>query len=89
MGVVINYREGGYKAGGGQKSSFTPNKKGAGVVKVSAMLKRGGGTTSFEIVLTWELDVLARLWVEGWVQKFPPFKGWGGGGGCAKSVILS
>ena len=29
------------------------------------MLKGGGGTTSFELVLTWELEVLAIVMGEG------------------------
>ena len=45
--------------------------------KVSAMLKGGGGrgwgTTSFGLVLTWELEVLAIL-CKGGAQSFHPFK---------------
>ena len=37
------------------------------------MLKGGGGTTSFEVVLTWELEVLAIV-MGGGRKKFPPFK---------------
>ena len=50
--------------------------------KVLAMLKagRGGGTvkTSFGVVLTWELEVLAIL--KGGAKGFRPLKGGGGGG---------
>ena len=53
------------------------------------MLKGGGATNSFEVVLTWELEVLAIL-CKGGAQSFHPFKrrgrkilpclvGWGGG----------
>ena len=34
---------------------------GGGAEKVSAMLKGEGGTTSFEVVLIWEPEVLAIL----------------------------
>ena len=57
---MVNYKEVG--GGGGGKRSFTPMKKGwgGGGGKVSAMLK-GGGHNRFELVLTWELLVLAIL----------------------------
>ena len=38
------------------------------------MLKGGWGTKSFEVVLTWELEVLAIVIGEGGRKKFPPFK---------------
>ena len=37
------------------------------------MLKGGGGTTSYEVVLTWELEVLAIV-MGGGRKKLPPFK---------------
>ena len=37
------------------------------------MLKGGGGTKCFEVVLTWELEVLAIV-MGGGHKKFPPFK---------------
>ena len=37
-------------------SEVLPRQKGVGVETVSALLK-GGGTKSFEAVLTWELEV--------------------------------
>ena len=43
-------------------------------IKVLAMLK--GGTTSFKVVLTQELEVLAI--VVGWGKSFHPLKGGGG-----------
>ena len=49
---------GGYKTGGGGVSEVLPLQKGE-VEKVLAVLKGGGGTTSFEVVSTWELEVLA------------------------------
>ena len=62
-GQAINYSRGGgrYKMGGGGSVKFTLTKKmwGGGAEKVLAMLK--GGTTSFEVVLTHELEVLAIL----------------------------
>ena len=54
-GLVTNYRELG---GGGASEVVTPTKIGRGV-KVLAMLMGGGGTSSFEVVLTPELEVLA------------------------------
>ena len=49
---------------------FYPYEKGGGEVQV--MLKGGGGTNSFEVVLTRELEVLAILIGGG--GTFPPFK---------------
>ena len=68
-----------YKTGVGSKWSLTPTKeKGGG--NVLAMLK--GGTTCFEIVLTWECEVLAI--VMGGHTMFPLFKSGGGGAGRTK-----
>ena len=54
-GPVIKYGE------GGRGSEVLPlQKKGGGVGKVLAVL-RGGDTTSFEVVLTQDLEVLAIL----------------------------
>ena len=80
-GLVTKYGEG----GGGGASEVLPLPKG-GAEKVLAMLKGGGGggTTSFEVVLTWELEVLAI--VMGVREKLPPFKK---GGGRKKSFKLS
>ena len=64
---------GGYKTGRGVASEVLPLQKG-GAEKVLAMLK--GGTTSFEVVLTWELEVLAI--VMGGTKSFHPLKGGGG-----------
>ena len=72
--------------GGGDKWSFTSTKK-RGVEKVLAMLKGGGGTTSFGVILTSEFAVLVIQKVGG--QKGSTlWKGkttgltlcWGGGG---------
>ena len=43
--------------------NFYPYEKGGGgeTDKVLAMLKGGGGTTSFRVVFTWWLEVLAIL----------------------------
>ena len=70
-GLVSNYKEGGYKTGGGacENLPLRSLRKGGGGV---AMLKGGGGTTSFGVVLCSSLEVLAKL------KK-------GGGGGGAKS----
>ena len=38
------------------------------------MLKRGGGTKSCEVVLTWELEILAIVIGGGGRKKFPLFK---------------
>ena len=57
------------------------------VVVVSAMLKGGGGTHSFEVALTWGLEVLAILM--GWgmcvcvcAKSFHSLKGEGGAQSC-------
>ena len=53
-----------YKKGGGDGKSFSHAKGGGG----------GGGITSFEVVLTRELEVLARvMWGGGARKKLPPF----------------
>ena len=51
---------------------FYPYKKGGRAEKVLTMLK--GGTNSFEVVLTWELEVLPL--VMGCAKSFHPLKGW-------------
>ena len=56
---------------------FYPYEKGAGQKKA----KMKGGTTSFEVVLTWELDVLDILMGGGGRKMFPSFKSGGRGGG--------
>ena len=57
-GLVTNYGEGGLQNGrGGGKWSLTPTKGGGGAENVLAMLK--GGTKSFEVGLTRELEVWA------------------------------
>ena len=50
-GLVTNYGE------GGATKWQVKQKRGGG--NVLAVLKGGWGTTSFEVVLTWELEVLA------------------------------
>ena len=67
---------GGYKMEGGGTVKFYPYKK---AEKVLAMLKwgGGGGRTSFALVLTRELEVLATL-MGGWgggAKGFRPLKG--------------
>ena len=64
--------------GGARHVKFYPYEKG-GSEKVFTMLNEGGGgsTTSFEEVLTRELEVLAI--VMGGRKKCPPFKMGGGG----------
>ena len=50
------YRAKLWKTGGGGGSEVLPLQNWVGVEKVSAILK-GGGTKSFGLVLTWELEV--------------------------------
>ena len=58
-GLVINYGKEGYKTtGGGGQVKFYPYKRG-GAEKRYSRAGGGWGTTSFEVVLTWELEVLA------------------------------
>ena len=58
---------------------------GGGASKVLPLPKKGGGRTkSFEVVLTWELEVLVIVMGEGH-KKFPTFKKKRGGGGFALS----
>ena len=76
---VITYRGGGglHNGRGGGQVSFFPKKKkgvrggGRGEGKVLAMLK-GWGTNIFEVVITWELDVLATL--KGGRKSFHPLR---------------
>ena len=58
----------------GGKWSFTSTKEGGAEKNVLAMLKWGWGTTSFEVVLTRELEVLAIGIGGGGRKKCPPFK---------------
>ena len=52
---------------------FYPYKRGGGSETKFSCAKEGGGTTSFEVVLIWELEVLAIV-MGGGRKKFPPFK---------------
>ena len=67
-GLVTNYGERGAtkRENGGGASEVLSRQKRVGDGKVLAMLK--GGTTSFEVVLKWELDG------GGGRKTFPPFK---------------
>ena len=68
------------KREGGMRS-FTSTKRGGGAKQVLAMLN-AGGSTSFGVVFTWELEVLARVkWGH---EKCPLFKK-----GAKKSFTLS
>ena len=51
---------------------FYPYKRGGERKKGLAVLKGGGGTTSFEVVLTWEFEVLAIV-MGGGTQKVSTF----------------
>ena len=62
---------GGYKTEGGGQVKFYPYKKGGG--RKSCSHAERGGTQTFEVVLTQELEVLAIL-MGGGRLKFPPFK---------------
>ena len=62
------------EGGGGGGGSFTPTKSGG--KKVLAMLKGVGGTTSFEVVLPRELEVLAIL-MRGHKKFYPVLRGGG------------
>ena len=67
---LITRREGVYKiAGGGGGVKFYPCEK--------------GGTKSYEVVLTQELEVLAK--VMGGAKSFHPLKG---GGGCKQFYLV-
>ena len=58
---------GGYNTG--KQSKVLPLQKGGGAEKAFAMLKGGGATTSFEVVLTRELEVLAIVMGGGGAQQ--------------------
>ena len=72
---------GGYKIEGGASEDLPLQKVGA--EKVLAVLKGRGGTNSFVVVLTWELEVLAILM--GGTKSFHPLKGGGGTTGITLS----
>ena len=64
-GLVTDNGKGGLQtAGGGGVSEVLPLQK-----KGGAVLKGGGGTTSCEVVLTWELEILAIVIGGGGAQK--------------------
>ena len=81
-------RRGSYKTEGGGANKVLPLQKGGrGTTSFSHAEGGGGGdTTSFEVVLTRELEVLAVLIGGGGRERFPPFKTWQGG---AESFTLS
>ena len=72
--LVINYREGGYKTGGGASYEGLSLQKGGGG-KSFSHAKGGRGTTSFGVVFMRYLEGLAILM--------------GGGGEGTKSLTLS
>ena len=53
---------------------FYPYKRGGGERKKVLAVLKGGGTKSFEVVLTWELEVLAIAMGGGGRKMFPSFK---------------
>ena len=81
-GLVTNNGEGGRatkREGGGGQVKFYPCKEGGGGLwKSLSHAERGRGTTSFEVVLTRELEVLAIVMGGGVRKKCPPFKRGGG-----------
>ena len=78
-GLVINYgEEGGYKTGGRGASEVLSLQNEEGGRQSFSHTNGGGGTTSFEVVLTRELDVFAILM--GGTNSFHPFKKKRGGG---------
>ena len=66
---------GGYKQqeGGGVSEVLPLQKKGGADFLFSRAEGGGGGTKSCEVVLTWELEILAIV-IRGGRKKFPPFK---------------
>ena len=85
--MVTNYGEGRgatKQEGGGWSFTLTKGWGGGGGGEREKVFV---GTTSFEVVLTQELEVLAILMEEGGRKKFPPLKR--GGGGGAGSFTLS
>ena len=74
-GLVTNYGEGGLQNGKGGQVKFYPYKRGGGgsLKKVLAMLN-GGDTKRFEVVLTWELEVLAIVMGGGGATSFHPLR---------------
>ena len=89
-GVVSNYGKGGgatkWERGhvSNRSIAITPMKRGGGQTSFSHA-EGVGGTTSFGIVYTWKLEVLAILKGGGGRKKFPLFKRRGG----AKHFTLS
>ena len=53
---------------------FYPYKRKGEQIFFLAVLKGGGGTKSCEVVLTWELEILAIVIGGGGRKKFRPFK---------------
>ena len=74
-GLVTNYEEGGGGLQNGRVGASTviPLQKRGGAEKSFSRAEeeggRGGGTKSFEVVLTWELEVLAIVMGGGGAQK--------------------
>ena len=54
---LIKWRGGGYKTGGGEASEVLPLQKREGRKCFSHAQRGKGGTTNFEVVLKWELEV--------------------------------
>ena len=78
-GLVTIYREGGgetTKWQGGGASEVLPLQKEEGGAEKSFSRAEGGvgGTTSFEVVLTWELDVIPIVMGGGAQTSFHPLR---------------
>ena len=75
-GLVTNNGKGGglQTAGGGRISEVLSLQKKGGADFFFSRAEGGGGTKSCEVVLTWELEILAIVIGGGGRKKFPPFK---------------
>ena len=83
QGLVTNYGEGGYKTGGrggGHVKFYHYEKEGLGGGKSFSHAEGMGGTTGFEVVFKWKLEVLAILKGGGGAKSFYSLKEGGGGG---------
>ena len=74
-GLVTNNGEGGLQtAGGGGVSEVLPLQKKGGADFLFSRAEGGGGTKSCEVVLTWELEILAIVIRGGGAKSFHPLR---------------
>ena len=73
-GLVTNNGKGVLQTAGGGGDKFYPYKRKGEQISFLGVLKGGGGTKSCEVVLIWELEILAIVIGGGGAKSFHPLR---------------